>query len=446
MKRVLAPGLIVALACSAVPAQDWTPEGMATDLDFLLENLDKHHPAQYRIHSRERWQQVAAELRGRLKQVDAVGFFAGLAGVVALAADGHTALSPTGAFRSALAARTYPLKFGYFDGAVHITAAAPQHGTSVGSRVVAIGGRPMDEIVDQLVSTTAADNAWAAKLKVPDNLIFPLLLHHLGLSKPGEDAVLTIEGKGGKRETLKLAPPSGGPPLALGPTPTDWADATWDGAPKPLWLKNADKSYWFEHLAEQKIVFMQFNAVRNSGSETFEKFCGRLFEFIERNDVDKLIVDMRRNGGGNNYLNQPLVHGLIGCTKVNELGRLFVITSPRTFSAAVACVADIEQRTHAVFVGEPTGAGPNHAGDADTFTLPHSKLRLRISKLWWQWSDPRDKRRAIRPDVPAPLTFEAFVAGRDPALEAIFAFDPKSVNDLKRHPPNIRWRVRSRRN
>ena len=118
--------------------------------------------------------------------------------------------------------------------------------------------------------------------------------------------------------------------------------------------------------------------------------------------------------------------------------QLFVITSPQTFSAAVNCAADIEKNTQALFVGEPTGAGPNCSGDAKTFFLPHSKLRVRVSLLWWQLSDPRDLRRAILPDLPAPLTFAAYAAGRDPASEAIFDWDPRDLAG-NAQSPNLRW-------
>jgi len=38
---------------------------------------------------------------------------------------------------------------------------------------------------------------------------------------------------------------------------------------------------------------------------------------------------------------------------------------------------------------------------------------------YWQWGDPRDARRWIEPEIPAPLSSSDYAAGRDPALEAI---------------------------
>jgi len=49
--------------------------------------------------------------------------------------------------------------------------------------------------------------------------------------------------------------------------------------------------------------------------------------------------------------------------------------------------------------------------------LPNSHLTVRVSSLYWQQSDPRDTREFIEVNIPAPLTFADYAAGRDPALE-----------------------------
>jgi hypothetical protein len=46
----------------------------------------------------------------------------------------------------------------------------------------------------------------------------------------------------------------------------------------------------------------------------------------------------------------------------------------------------IERHTHAIFVGEPTGSGPNFVGETELFELPYSKLQASVSDLYWQSS------------------------------------------------------------
>jgi hypothetical protein len=82
----------------------------------------------------------------------------------------------------------------------------------------------------------------------------------------------------------------------------------------------------------------------------------------------------------------------------------------------------LERQTGTIFVGEPTGASPNHFGDSNLFTLPNSGATMMHSSIYWQLSDPDDDRPWIAPDIPVKLLSKDFISGRDPALETILAF------------------------
>jgi hypothetical protein len=138
--------------------------------------------------------------------------------------------------------------------------------------------------------------------------------------------------------------------------------------------------------------------------------------------VDRLVVDLRWNNGGNTYLSMPLLHALIRSRKLNRPGSLFVIIGRGTFSAAQNTATFIERHTQAVFVGEPTGSSPNFVGEDNPTLLPYSKLPVSISDLYWQTSWPTDHRPWIAPLLYAPPSFELYRANRDPAMEAILAY------------------------
>src|SRR5205085_1216388 len=182
-------------------------------------------------------------------------------------------------------------------------------------------------------------------------------LNGLGLIPDDRGLPLTIKDAAGNQRDVTL------------PADVDEPEKSWlscretTSGSEPLYLKNLRKAYWFEHLPAEKMVYLQYNVVTNEG-ESFEKFCARLFQFINDHDVQRLVIDMRWNGGGNNFLNRPLVHGLIRCDKINQRGKLFVIVGRNTFSAAMCGAAEIERHTKAIFVGEPTGSSPNFVGES----------------------------------------------------------------------------------
>jgi hypothetical protein len=210
------------------------------------------------------------------------------------------------------------------------------------------------------------------------------------------------------------------------------ASWVWTPLPKgvglPLYLKRQDDAYWFEYLENRKVVYFQYNSVQNAGKETIAKFSERLFDFLEHHDVQKLVIDMRWNKGGNNFLNAPILEGLIRSTKINPPGKLFVIVGRQTFSAAMCGATQIERYTKAIMVGEPTGSSPNFIGETVIVNLPYSKMSASISDLYWENSVAMDYRTWIAPKIYTPPTFADYQAGRDAALEAILAVTPEMVS------------------
>jgi hypothetical protein len=101
-----------------------------------------------------------------------------------------------------------------------------------------------------------------------------------------------------------------------------------------------------------------------------------------------------------------------------------VIVGRHTFSAASHLCTLLEIHTEAIFVGEPTGASPNHYGDTEPIRLAQSGLVAEASALFWQNSLPWERRTATEPSIRVVPRFDDYRAGRDPALAACLAWKP----------------------
>ena len=261
------------------------------------------------------------------------------------------------------------------------------------------------------------------KLLAPFFLQQPYLLHGLGLIPEPTKLPLTVRADDATVQTILL-------PADINPIfyffgnslPESWATVPQQAPGLPPLYRKDNGPYWFEYLAQDKAVYFQYRRVREDPDESFEDFCQRLFSFINDNETEKLIIDLRRNAGGNTFLHRPLLLGLIRNEKINQRGKLFVIIGRNTFSAAINASTMIEDYTNAIFVGEPTGASPNFVGETTLVTLRHSQLQFSISDLYWQTSWPMDHRRWIAPRLYIPPSFAAYRINRDPALEAILAY------------------------
>jgi hypothetical protein len=268
---------------------------------------------------------------------------------------------------------------------------------------------------------------------LPEFLRSPGYLSAAGLSQdPTAPVRLALKDARGKRRELELLPVR---PDSSARSKT--ADAN-TRSPLPL-TRRLPGPFAFADLGDSAhTVFARIRAIVDEpGGERMAEFVARLFAHVDSLGSRRLVIDLRGNGGGNNYLNQPLVHALIRRPELDRTGRLFVIVDRGTFSAAVSLAADLQRETHALFVGEPTGAAPNSPGDPAHVTLPASGLVVRISTVLWQGSDPRDPRAFIAPDLPVLPTFADWLAHRDPALAAIQAYRP--AGRPADTPPNTHW-------
>ncbi|MEQ1933555.1 MAG: hypothetical protein ABL962_06715, partial [Fimbriimonadaceae bacterium] len=330
----------------------------------------------------------------------------------AMIGDGHTILR---GFDPAKAMQA-PLAVFRFDDGYRIIAIEKSKSALLGAKIVKVAGHDAEEVLKASSPYTAKDNSMGDLAISPRYFVNAELLKGLGWLADTAAINYEVVDVNGKVSTLILATKAG-PALAA-----DLVGIETSLPAVPLFLKDRSKPYWFEYLADTKTVYFQYNSVRNITEEPLTKFAEKLFEFIETNDVENLIVDARWNGGGNTFLSRPLVKGIISSKKVNRPGHLFVITGRHTFSAAQNFVTDLERSCEATFVGEPSGSSPNFTGESVLGTLPYSGMTYSISDLYWQRSWPMDARNWIAPDLPAPPSFADLRLGLDSAFEAIRAF------------------------
>ncbi len=391
------------------------------DLKYMAEQIVAVHKDPFHKASREEFNTAVAELDARIPSMADHEIVVGMMRLVAMIGDGHTGLR----WGTIATDGVLPLRFYHFEDGVYIRNAAKPHEELVGSKLLAVNGVPTDAALKRIEPIVWRDNPMGIKSTASAYLSVPPILHALGLASSRDRASFTVV-KDGVEETVELAPAA--PLSELWNPPSDWATAQKQGVATPHWLRSNTENFWFEYLPASKTFYIQFNAVQNKPDETVEAFFNRAFEAAERSEADRLVLDMRNNGGGNNYLNRPLTIGAIR-SRFNKHGKFFVIIGRETFSAAQNAVNDLEKFAEAIFVGEPTGASPNHFGDARQITLPNSGIRLQASTLWWQDKDPRDDRIWKAPDIAADLTIEHFINGRDPAMEAILNYRPAETID-----------------
>ncbi|HEX5234243.1 MAG TPA: hypothetical protein VFW25_02825 [Silvibacterium sp.] len=389
------------------------------------------HKQLFHTMSREEFNAAVEKLDADIPQLNDDQIFVRLAQILALVQDGHSGFDlrpiPPPDRKDRI-----PIRFDRYENGIYVRAAAPEYADAVGGKVIKIGSddwEPAIQKVDSIDSHDAGNLgeqfAWGAKT----TLNCPRLLHGLGLSSSGDAADFVIEKNGSQRTFhMKASAPMG--PWFLNSIPSDWVDARPSTASVPLSRQHEDMPYWFTALPDQHTVYFQFNLILPIGNEGLDAFSKRLATALQAPEIDRLVIDLRNNTGGDNTLIRNLLVTLIR-SKQNHRGGIYVLTGPATFSATQNFLNRLGNYADIVVIGAPTAENVNFFGDPVGILLPHSHLEAAVSTLWWQDEDPRDKRTATFPELAVADTFNDYVAGRDPVLElAMKTPTPLGIEDV----------------
>lgn len=400
------------------------------DLKFLAEKIANEHRNPFDRVSREKFWEEVEKLNQQIPSLEDHEIIVGLARLASLINDGHTRLTlpldpqavtsqshtKTQAPEDALQFHLLPIQLYLYSDGLHVQATLPEYGEILGAKVIKVGDKKVEEALEAVRPVVHYDSEMWFKLIAPSMLTIPEVLHAQKLSRSKEEALFVFQALSGQEKTYTLKP------INL-ETEIQWIRAN-RGAekPLPLYLKNQNENFWHEYLPDKKVMYVQINNIQDKEGETIGEFSHKLFDLMDSLEVEKFVLDLRLNGGGNNYLNRPIVLSLIKSDKINKYGKLFVAIGRRTFSAAMNLVSDIEKWTNVIFVGKPTGNAPSHYGDSRKYVLPHSGLTVRISSVYWRDWSVDEKRLWVAPDIKVELSSEDYAANRDPVLETIISY------------------------
>lgn len=419
-ERVLDDPAFAALRDSARLATIYSRAGAATltreekwrrDIDFFSREARRMHAHPERPAHSQAFADSVAALKARVPVASDININMGLRRLVVMLGDSHSAVARDSSMRM------LPIDVYLFGDGVYVVNGLGDAAQHVGRRVVAIGNRGIEDVVRAVGGFIPRDNESDLRARLPAALINTAFLAEVGVANGDGTVDVALEDRAAKRITARL---SGGPmrassrlPARVGNVQLPYLDRS-----RPIWTRD---------VPEARALYINFNAVAETDSLKLAPFARRLAIQLRDAQYRHLIIDVRLNGGGNTFLLPPLIQAIASFTAADTSRRVYVITSRHTFSAAQNFVGKLEWLVNPILVGEPTGSAPNFTGETTATVLPYSGLMINISNRWHMNSDWEDKRDWIAPDIPVPVQSADYLAGRDPALEAVLALIKRAM-------------------
>jgi hypothetical protein len=255
-----------------------------------------------------------------------------------------------------------------------------------------------------LLSLTPSDETQLLRdSRVLDFLAKGIFLHGIGIIPERNTARYTLVDNNGREFTIDLQ--------AVAAADNSKLNWTFAFKERPLFRQRPEENFWYTYLHDSHTVYCSFRGYKDLGKQS-----KGLFNLVNQEHPDKLIIDMRLNGGGDyekglKYLVHPIHH----LSNINRKAHLFVLVGPTTFSAAMSNAAHFRYQTNAILVGQQIGEKPNSYQEAREMKLPNSHWTVRYSVKFYKFVQVGEN--VIRPDKEIVPSWADYRAGQDPVLQ-----------------------------
>ncbi len=418
---------------SMMPAKGATKlsrEQALFDLDALFYALSEIHPDIYSVTGHEKLLTALNDTRSAITDsVTTTELYRIMAPLVSLIVDGHTMLRfPFNDFftpelkRMPLFVRVHPDRTitatGSYDSLI-----------PAGSHIMSVNGVSADDIIDSMLPFVSGEREHFKLSRVNDyfNALFEISYgnkdHYEIVYQPaGRSLTATATLPASDWATIEAHVPSG-------------ADTDATTAPRLPYSYRIDP--------EKGVAIMEFNAC--TGRKKMAQLCDSMFTEMREKGIDRLIIDVRQNGGGDSSVGDillsyiakkpftqfdkvlakvsPMTARMIGRTdgrptvnlystpkesylkplpaeKGHFDGTVILLTSSDTFSSGASFAWAFKEADCGQIVGEETGGMNVCFGDIVAWTAPMSGLRCTISwKRFWQMNANEFDIHGALPDV-----------------------------------------------
>ncbi|MDQ2077752.1 S41 family peptidase [Marinimicrobium sp. ABcell2] len=393
--------LLTLAACAQEPtlAERW-----AMDIDALQHELESRHIDLYHSISQTELTEQLEAIKRQLPDLTQPEIMVALMRTIQQVGDGHTQFSYWGAPH-----HRFPLRLQLFESELRVIGTDQNNPDLLGMRLHAVDDTPLPEVIERLKPVQmGVENAYSERHQLTSTLPVAEVLNGLGVTRSIQSAEFVFMDDEGKLHTRSLTSlPADKAPQAV--TITLEPDLPEGFVPNRLSLDGL-KLYL---QPGQSTAYLRFD--RYPTQRQMERFARGLKTEFSRQGIQRVIVDLRHNGGGDLFVGLTLAWGLILIDDLDWKNGIYVLTGPQTFSAAMSNSAQFRQLLNARLVGEPTGANPVGYQDADTFQLPHSGWTVMYSKRLYRFQETETE--GVQPDVLIVPDWEQFKNGVDNQLQ-----------------------------
>lgn len=444
------------------------PEKLHEDFDYLIAELKVQHQGLYEYIDPKQTDLLIDSIRNTLRAPQTqLEFYEKVSLVIGLTNEGHTSVHlPKRTLRKVGLSKSFlPLTVRFHEGNLIITQNYGENSAELkqGAKIISVSTKKVNELLDKIYPLITTDGfnetsrqEWVGGLNFS-------LLYRLIYGKEDEFELQIQEFGSDTIQTIIL------PAIRLTRFKTKNARFT------------ANSFDYNKFKFEQINDSVAYLCIPSFGYDDldYEEFYQSNFKKIDSLQIKHLLIDLQANGGGTEgnenllfgYLSDKVVQKYKQVTMLpqpyqknknkegyiedkwtfedtiakrgdytlysdyysdlgyktpqQELvykGKLYVLTSGKTFSGGAEFASLIKMTDRGLFIGEETGGTyeGNVSGYSEYIQLPHSKIEVKIPTVHFQMNvSPEIKGRGIIPDYNVPQSWKDYMTGQNSKKEFV---------------------------
>jgi len=446
MNRFTITLVIFIVSCHNGPTQTrFSAKQLNDDIDFLFNKLEYIHPNLYAYTSRDETYNLISNIKSQfIDSLTAIDFWIMVCPIVNNLKHGHTAITPKNEDVNKYVNQLKSNDFKYIPFSIIIKDSSIfihdiySNDTNIkpGQRVISINGVRSSEIIKKLIQYESGERTeyrlhYAGKRFIWNfSLFYPNSKYKIRYEANRNDYTEVLNGID-EKETEKY------------------------------YLKAFPKVNNYRlKIIDENVACIQYNACIDY--DNFKLFLDSTFTFLKQNNTKDLIIDIRKNGGGDTRLNSLLLTYLTNMSfyeyqkhiekltsdirasneyysqfkndtiierttyldhKANNpllfQGNLYVLTGIETFSSGTELAMLIKDYKLGIIIGKETGGLPTCYGDVFNFELPNTKIDVRVSYKWSLRPSGIDDNRGVAPDIVLDPSIADIISNKDIEMEYI---------------------------
>lgn len=406
-------------------------EKLQADFRQFRSILEETHPALYDYTDKGVLDSLFESNYKKIDgEMDFSSFLILMTEVISQVGCGHSSLWIPGAFWNVAPHGLFPLMLHVLDSRVYVKGYYSDEGSlSVGSEILTINGEPVAGLVKKLEALTSSDGLSpafrTAKVAQYFSLKYALAFgfkdfFEISFRAPGEEALQSIELQAVSKESI------------------DRCKA--DGSELSLELVNPGE---LEPGIQStgSVALLTINTFGYYGQvDMFRAFLDSAFSVIDSSGIDKLILDLRGNGGGDPFCSsylwaylepEPLPYFEDHYGRYDTLanpipqaplpyrGKLYTLIDGLGFSTTGHLCGLLKYHRVGFFVGSESGATYTCTGNATYPALDQTGIMVGTARVMRYTAAVTglDPRRGILPDYPVNISQIDLVRNADPVLK-----------------------------